>query len=185
MGEFSRAGYQEMLSQIGQTVTRPCYGGKHLQFGRFVVPMSEAMVLSIFRQKRDQVTVENAGRMFKYAGDSAKDGSESYALKRVELLFEESSREISVRNASPRPMNFAMYFDIELGDPFEDTFICSTPVSKSDCRYWGSLHVVWSAVWQFFVAPTREFADALRETVLENHGFDVGTPPYYVIDRHA
>ena len=183
LGEFSRSAYQSMLSQRGRIITRPFYADGWFTLPPFSIPLAERRLLQMLGSKRDRHLVEHAGKWNTFDGMSARDGSESYQLNSVDCLFEEHSSAPSARTPSPRPMNFMFYFDIEVGAPIPETFAMSVPPNPRPRRYWGSLQVVWSSVWKFFVAPTRRFADELRQTVQANHGFDIGQPPYTVSER--
>jgi hypothetical protein len=179
LGAFGREGYQSMLAQMGRTVSRPFYGSNAILLRPFTINLPETRLLEMMGAKRSHASLhEEAGRLVGYSGMAARDGSESYALSRVDLLFEEYSNPPGRDPISPGC--FMFYLDIRVGGPIPETFIQSSPSDRSGERFWASLQVVWEKVWSFFVAPTKPFALELRERVLAAHGFDIGPPPYTV-----
>lgn len=183
LGPFSRSAYQSMLGQSGGVVRRPFYAGGTLHLSPFAIALPEERLLELIGTRRSELSLGgDAGRLDRYSGMAARDGSESYALSSVDLIFEDYSDLPRPDLPEGRATNFMIYFDIRVGKPIPETFIQANPADRSRQRFWASLQVLWDRFWPFFVASTKPFSLALRERVLAAHGFDVGPPPYTVTD---
>ena len=98
-----------------------------------------------------------------------QDGSETYRLKRVEWAFRDRDRE-----------GFALYVDIELGDPIAKTFVYHAPRDQSGIIYRGEVEVPYSAIFDYVFPTTKPQAEALRGRLLDVFGLDVAMPAFTV-----
>lgn len=107
-------------------------------------------------------------------GGPPQDGSESYKMRRVELVYSEVPGD-----------RFQLIVNMQLGEPRLRTFVHRGPVDQSKLLHQARLEVEFANIFNFLWPITKPHAEEIRDKLAERFGLQVDLPSFYVSKRNG
>jgi hypothetical protein len=107
-------------------------------------------------------------------GGPPQDGSETYKIRRVELIYDEVPGH-----------GFQLVVNMQLGEPGMSTFVHRGPVDQSELIYQARLEVEFANIFSFLAPITKQHAEEIRDKLSQRFGLQVDMPSFYVSKRNG